>query len=53
MGVSVLIAIILLIVTLAGIFSYKVNAAYQTFCGFVAAIAALFLFLLAIHVVHL
>lgn len=53
MHLSVVIAIVLLIVTLSGIFSYKVNAAYQTFGGFVAAIAALLLFLMAITVIHL
>jgi uncharacterized Tic20 family protein len=53
MHLSVLIAIILLIVTLMGIFSYKVNVTYQTFGGFVAAIAALLLFLMAIGVIHL
>jgi uncharacterized BrkB/YihY/UPF0761 family membrane protein len=50
---NVILAIVFLIVTLAGIFSYRVNAAYQTFGGFVAAIAALLLFLMAINVIHL
>ena len=53
MGLSLLIAIILLIVTFAGIFSYKVNVTYQTLGNFVAAIAALLLFLMAIHVIHI
>jgi hypothetical protein len=50
---NVILAIVFLIVTLMGIFSYRVNAAYQTFGGFVAAIAALLLFLMAINVIHL
>jgi hypothetical protein len=53
MHLSVLIAVVLLIVTLAGIFSYRVNVAYQSFGGFIAALAALLLFLLAINVIHL
>ena len=53
MHLSVLIAIILLIVTLMGIFSYKVNVTYQTFGNIVAAIAALLLFLMAIGVIHI
>ncbi len=52
MSMSVLIAIILLIVVLVGIFSYRVNAAYHTVGSFIAAIAALLLFLLAINVIH-
>lgn len=53
MSLSLLIAIILLIVVLAGIFSYRINVAYQTVGGFIAAIAALLLFLMAIGVIHL
>ncbi len=53
MALSLLIAIILLIVVLLGVFSYRVNAAYQGVGGFVAAIAALLLFLMAIGVIHL
>jgi len=49
---SVLIAIVLFIVVLAGIFSYRINAAYHTVGSFVAAIAALLLFLMAIGVIH-
>jgi len=53
MDTSLLISIILLIVVLAGIFSYHINVAYQGVGSFVAAIAALLLFLMAIHVIHL
>lgn len=53
MHLSVLIAIVLLIVTLLGIFSYKVGAEYQTFGNVVAAIAALLLFLMSINVIHI
>lgn len=53
MSLSLLIAIILLIVVLAGVFSAHVNAAYQTVGGFVAAIAGLLLFLMAVGVIHL
>lgn len=53
MDTSLLIAIILFIVVLAGIFSYRVNAAYQGAGSFTAAIAALLLFLMAIHVIHI
>jgi hypothetical protein len=53
MDLSVLIAIILLIVVLAGVFSYRVSATYQSAGSFIAAIAALLLFLMAIHVIHL
>jgi hypothetical protein len=47
---GLIIAIILLIVVLAGIFSSYANAAYGRPGGFVAAIAALILFLMAIRV---
>jgi hypothetical protein len=50
---STIIDIILLIVILAGIFSYRVRATYQTSGGFVAALAALILFLIAMRVIHL
>jgi hypothetical protein len=53
MDLSLLIAIILLIIVLVGIFSYKVNATYQNAGSFIAAIAALLLFLMAIHVIHI
>jgi hypothetical protein len=52
-GLSLLIAIILLIVVLGGIFSYRINASYQMAGGFVAAIAALLLFLMAVNVIHI
>jgi hypothetical protein len=52
MSLGLLIAIILLIIVLAGIFSYRFNPAFQTAGGFIAAIAALLLFLMAIHVIH-
>ncbi len=52
MNTSVLIAIILLIIVLVGIFAGRMNAAYHTVGSFVAAIAALVLFLMAIGVVH-
>ena len=52
MTTSILIAIILFVIVLAGIFSYRVSAGYQTVGSFVAAIAALLLFLLAINVIH-
>ena len=52
MSLALLIAIILFLVVLAGIFSYRVKAGYQTIGSFVAAVAALLLFLLAIHVIH-
>jgi hypothetical protein len=53
MSLSLLIALILLIVVLAGIFAYRWRAGYQTVGSFVAAIAALLLFLMAINVIHL
>ncbi len=53
MNTSVLIAIILLIIVLVGIFAYRVNDAYRSIGSFVAAIAALVLFLMAIGVVHI
>jgi hypothetical protein len=53
MSLELLIAIIFLIIVLAGIFSYRVNATYQGVGSFVAAIAALLLFLMAVHVIHL
>jgi hypothetical protein len=46
MNLGLLIAIILLIIVLAGIFSYRINATYQSIGSFVAAIAALLLFLM-------
>ena len=52
MSLALLIAIILLIVVLAGIFAYRANAAYGTVGSFVAAIAALLLFLMAVGVIH-
>lgn len=53
MSLELLIAIILLIIVLMGVFSYHINAAYQGVGSFVAAIAALLLFLMAVHVIHL
>lgn len=53
MDANLIIALILLIVVVAGIFSYRVNATYQGVGSFVAAIAALILFLIAINVIHL
>jgi hypothetical protein len=58
MHLSVVIAIILLIVVFGGLFSYRVNAvntnaSYQTVGSFVAGIAALLLFLMAIGVLNL
>jgi hypothetical protein len=53
MELSVVISIILLIAILGGIFSYHVNQAYQTLGGFVAALCALVLFLIAIRVIHI
>jgi len=53
MSLALLLAIILFLVVLAGIFSYRINAAYQGIGSFVAAIAALILFLMAIQVIHL
>jgi hypothetical protein len=53
MSLSIIIAIILLIVVLAGIFSYRYRASYQTVGSFVAAIAALLLFLMAVGILHL
>ncbi len=52
MSTSVLIAIVLFIIVLAGVFSYRINAAYHVVGGFVAAIAALLLFLMAVGVIH-
>jgi hypothetical protein len=52
MSLGLLIALILLIVVLAGIFAYRWRAGYQTVGSFVAAIAALLLFLMAIGVIH-
>jgi hypothetical protein len=53
MSTHLLIAIVLLIVVLAGIFAYRMNAAYHSIGSFVAAIAALILFLMAIGTIHL
>jgi hypothetical protein len=53
MSTHLLIALILLIVVLAGIFAYRYRAGYQAVGSFVAAIAALLLFLMAINVIHL
>jgi hypothetical protein len=50
---SLLIAIILLIIVLAGVFSYRVSTTYQGAGSFIAAIAALLLFLMAVHVIHI
>ncbi len=50
---GLIIAIVLLIAIFFGVFGYRLNPLYQTFGGFVAAIAALVLFLIAIHVIHL
>lgn len=52
MSTGVLIAIVLLIVVFAGIFIYRVRVGYQTVGSFVAAIAALLLFLMAVGVLH-
>lgn len=52
MSTSVIIAIVLLIVVFAGIFIYRVQASYHAAGSFVAAIAALLLFLMAVGVVH-
>lgn len=52
MSLALVIAIILLLIVLAGIFSYRVNALYQNAGSLIAAIAALLLFLLAINVIH-
>lgn len=51
MSVALLIAIILLIVVLAGLF-YKPPAPYGSVGNFVAAIAALILFLMAVNLIH-
>lgn len=53
MSLGVLIAIVLLIVVLAGVFSGHINAAYGRVGGFIAAIAALLLFLMAVGVIHI
>jgi hypothetical protein len=52
MSLGLIIALILLIVVLAGIFAYRWRATYATVGSFVAAIAALLLFLMAIGVIH-
>jgi len=52
MSVNLLVAIILLVVVFAGIFVYRVQVGYQTVGSFVAAIAALLLFLMAVGVIH-
>lgn len=52
MTTAILLAIILFVLVLAGIFSYRFNASYQSIGSIIAAIAALLLFLLAINVIH-
>jgi hypothetical protein len=52
MSTHLIIALILLIVVLAGIFAYRYRASYATVGSFVAALAALLLFLMAIGVIH-
>ena len=52
MTTSILIDIILFIIALAGIFSYRIKAAYSSIGSFIAAIALLLLFLLAIGAIH-
>ena len=52
MSIGLIVAIILLIVALAGIFSPAVNARYGRVGGFVAALAVLLLFLMAVGVIH-
>ena len=52
MSLGLLIALILLIIVFAGVFSYRMNAAYHTVGSFVAAIAALLLFLMALNIIH-
>jgi hypothetical protein len=53
MTTSMLIAIILFVIVLAGIFSYRINATYYSIGSIIAAIAALLLFLIAINAIHL
>ncbi len=52
MSVGLLIALILLIIVLVGIFAYRYRAAYAGVGSFVAAIAALLLFLMAVGLIH-
>ncbi len=52
MSVGLLIALILLIIVLAGIFAYRYQAKYAGPGSFVAAIAALLLFLMAVGLIH-
>ena len=52
MSTNTLIAIILFIIVLAGVFAPLYNATYGRVGSFVAAIAALVLFLMAVGVVH-
>ncbi len=52
MSLGLLIAIILLIIVLAGIFAYRYRATYAGVGSFVAAIAALLLFLMAVGLIH-
>lgn len=52
MSLSLLIPVILLILVIAGIFSYRINAGYQLIGNFVAGVSALLLFLMAIGVFH-
>jgi len=52
MSVGLLIAIILLIIVLVGIFAYRYRATYAGVGSFVAAIAALLLFLMAVGLIH-
>ena len=51
MSLGLIIAIILLIIVFAGVFSYRINASYHSVGSFIAAIAALLLFLMAVHVI--
>lgn len=53
MNTNVLIAIIMFVIVVLGMFAYRVNQAYQTLGNVVTFIAALILFLMAIGVIHL
>ena len=52
MSLGLLIALVLFIVVLAGLFSWSFGPQYQRVGSFVAAICALLLFLMAVGVVH-
>lgn len=52
MSVHLLISIILFVVILLGLFSGRYRAEFANVGSIIAAIAALFLFLMAINVVH-